>query len=54
MKVTANDQLRIKRQKKVSAREALAIPLGRGEGKAKQTFKDPAQSLLMGGRRAVT
>ena len=48
MTVTANDQLRIKGHKKVSAMEALAIPLGRGTGKAKQTFKDPVQSLLMG------
>ena len=48
MTVTANDQLRIKGHKKVSPREALAIPRGRGEGKAKQTFKDPAQSLRLG------
>ena len=54
MKVTANDQLRLKGHKKVSAREALAIPRGRGEGKAMQTSKDPAQSLLMGCRRVVT
>jgi len=48
MTVTANDQLRIKGHKKISPRQALAIPREKGEGKAKQTFKDPGQSLLMG------